>query len=531
MDSLLSAPNYYANLLSEIDMTHSELSEFMLNVRISFIEVDAARRELLSVQTLFEFIDQDSNGYVALIPRDAAKRIAGIVKSCSQVINGVQACIRKHSRPEDEARESTARWLRRGRETITKLTVSLRVHVTSLLVALHVMMLIIARSSNRTNPRRLTNELLKSGGVPVDPNADPIMGSIREHRAMLPNRTNFDLPILYSDVHELSSYAEAIANGSISMPAHQLDEHPGDSPSRPAPKPKSGLKPMIFDEGSDYGSVQNNGSIAETESTEARSPDPPRFSVPDVPTAAECRSGPQSGTMERERRQQHGESGPRAWGGPSGTINDLRLGTPTSPHTPRGYTFEAARYAATPPPRVHNMPRVGSHDQLKHARTSSVGKKSFHHGGVLIRKQSSDPSMGVTGAHLESNAKEGSSHTASSSWRPRQDTPYYETSLPPRSIMQRAAVDDNLWRTQTLPVRRDPRSLRASRSQEQVPRTLGPVPALISMYPTRSAPMPAYPVQLAPTLIYPIILEATKNAAVSSVATAGEAHKILGGKI
>ncbi|KAK3364638.1 hypothetical protein B0T25DRAFT_70202 [Lasiosphaeria hispida] len=523
----LSVPNYCANLQSGIDVTHSELRAFVLDVRSSYVDIDAVRRELLSIQTLLELIEQDSKEHMVLIPRNAAERIAGIIRSCSQIVNEVQVCISEHGRPEDKAGRRL-RWVKRGRKTMVKLIAALWVHRTSLLLALNVITLIIVRA-NRMNPNRAPESpdgFLDS--EEMGSNTDPILGRIHELQAMLPSHNNTDSSsslILYSDVDELSSYAESIADGSIL--SNHFDEYSGDSPSQ-APKSKSELKPKsrIFDEGSDYGSVQNNGSIAETESTEARSPDPPRLSVLDISRVAEYRPNPKSGIEvpkeERERRRKREDNGPRAKGRLSGIINDLHLGTPTAPHTPRDYTFEAARlsYASTHHPIPRDIPRAGGHDQLKHVRTSSIpmsgssGVPALNDRGPLwsspaeagdssklpdressyygVRQQSSEPSMRTTGARSESNKKEESSHPAASSQRPRRETPYYETPLRPQSPTQRATIRDNLWRTQTTPATYGPRLLRASKSQEQVPRPLTPVPAPSLIHPA-SGPMPPYP--------------------------------------
>jgi hypothetical protein len=91
-------------------------------------------RELLSLQTVLELIQEDVADDAAAFPETLERHVSAIVLNCNSVVTEIQDCITKHS--SDNPLKAKTSWAINGQGDIAKLRLSLEAHKAALELAL-----------------------------------------------------------------------------------------------------------------------------------------------------------------------------------------------------------------------------------------------------------------------------------------------------------------------------------------------------------------------------------------------------------
>lgn len=130
----LSIASGCAGLVQAIGSLSFSIHAFVRTCREARSDLDRVSRELLSLQTVLELIQEDVTDDATTFPQTLERHVSGIVLNCNSVFTEIQECITKYS--SDNRLKIKASWAINGQGDVAKLRSSLEAHKAALELAL-----------------------------------------------------------------------------------------------------------------------------------------------------------------------------------------------------------------------------------------------------------------------------------------------------------------------------------------------------------------------------------------------------------
>lgn len=122
------------SLVATISKLSEVISTFIRDVRTSRSELDAVSRELLSLKTVLELLEEDTSEDVSgSFPETLRLQIIGIVSNCDTVVAEIESVLMSHV---GNRIDKSAKWVLAGKGDVNKLRLSLEAHKSALEIAL-----------------------------------------------------------------------------------------------------------------------------------------------------------------------------------------------------------------------------------------------------------------------------------------------------------------------------------------------------------------------------------------------------------
>ncbi|KAI0161082.1 hypothetical protein GGR52DRAFT_158597 [Hypoxylon sp. FL1284] len=208
-------------LSGAIAKVSTALSGFVREVREARSDVDGVSRELHSLQSVLDLLQEDAG----LFPPDLAERIPDVLGHCSSVIDQLDAGISALSSNELPKQEKRSQWLASGRREVAQFRTSLEAHKSVLGLALDLAGATTIRdATSGVEPnKRNTIERCQNSADIVD-DVSRVLVEMSQLRMRLPGEfekreAEFSL---YDYMNYLKSYAEKII--SIKESEHQMEQ-------------------------------------------------------------------------------------------------------------------------------------------------------------------------------------------------------------------------------------------------------------------------------------------------------------------
>ncbi|RMJ09523.1 hypothetical protein CDV36_010862 [Fusarium kuroshium] len=115
-----------------------KIHSFVRTCREARGDLDSVSRELLSLKTILELIQEDASDGSKTFPKTLSQHVTAILGNCHLVMAEIQTCITKYS--QDRLKTRVA-WAINGQGDINKLRSSLEAHKTALEIALDMLAL------------------------------------------------------------------------------------------------------------------------------------------------------------------------------------------------------------------------------------------------------------------------------------------------------------------------------------------------------------------------------------------------------
>ena len=127
------------SLVGTIGQLSGQISSFVRDIRSARTELDAISRELLSLKTLLELLQEDADDKSDVsLPDTLKKQITGIIVNCNIVATEIQKVLSNHAGSKID---KAAKWAFNGKEDVNKLRLSLEAHKSALEIALEMVAL------------------------------------------------------------------------------------------------------------------------------------------------------------------------------------------------------------------------------------------------------------------------------------------------------------------------------------------------------------------------------------------------------
>lgn len=127
-----------AGLITAIGGLSLSIHTFVRTCREARGDLDSVSRELLSLKTILELIQEDASDESKPFPTTLNQHVKAILANCNLVVTEIQSCITKY----DQGRlRSRVTWAINGQGDINKLRSSLEAHKTALEIALDMLAL------------------------------------------------------------------------------------------------------------------------------------------------------------------------------------------------------------------------------------------------------------------------------------------------------------------------------------------------------------------------------------------------------
>jgi hypothetical protein len=137
----LSIATGCASLIGTITKASISINGFVRDMRSARTELDGISRELLSLKTVLELLEQDAtDSTAASFPETLRKQITGIITNCSGVIRDIEDVLEKH---QESRVDKAAKWALSGKSDANKLKSSLEAHKSALEIALDMLALYV----------------------------------------------------------------------------------------------------------------------------------------------------------------------------------------------------------------------------------------------------------------------------------------------------------------------------------------------------------------------------------------------------
>ncbi|KAF4446671.1 hypothetical protein F53441_9713 [Fusarium austroafricanum] len=203
----LSIVSGCAGLISTIGSLSLSINAFVRTCREARGDLDRVRRELLSLQTVLELIQEDASDEEIKFPKTLEHHVSGIVTNCNSVVVELQECITKYG--GDNRLKTKAGWAINGQGDVTKLRSNLEAHKAALELALDMLAWHMAKEiKNDTTEIRNDTAAIKD-------DTEQILEEIARLQERLPKQVGNDY-ILQHFLEEMTTYTEkALDGGSI----------------------------------------------------------------------------------------------------------------------------------------------------------------------------------------------------------------------------------------------------------------------------------------------------------------------------
>ncbi|KAF5714590.1 hypothetical protein FMUND_7307 [Fusarium mundagurra] len=218
-----------AGLITAIGSLTISINTFVRSCREARSDLDRVSRELHSLQTVLELIEEDAKDGTKPFPPTIQHHVSGIVTNCSSVVLEVETCIKKYGVGRVKSR---AAWAINGQGDMEKLRSSLEAHKSALELALDMLSLSLTKDI-KTDTSEIRNDT-----AAIKDDTALILLQIEQLQARLPDTAAAPNDyILQRFLEDMATYTETTldANASCSdgMSSRALsigDEHDESPP-------------------------------------------------------------------------------------------------------------------------------------------------------------------------------------------------------------------------------------------------------------------------------------------------------------
>ncbi|KAF4462070.1 hypothetical protein FALBO_11125 [Fusarium albosuccineum] len=206
-----------AGLVQIIGSLSVQIHTFVRTCRETRGDLDRVSRELLSLRTVLELIQEDAADESKPFPPTLKQHVTGIVSNCNAVVLEIQSCIEKYG---DNRLKSKASWAINGQGDIMKLRSSLEAHKIALELALDMLALHLTREIKSD-----TTEL-RSDTAAIKDDTAQILEEIARLQARLPKEASASAPndfILQRFLEEMTTYTEQALDVPLSDEDDDID--------------------------------------------------------------------------------------------------------------------------------------------------------------------------------------------------------------------------------------------------------------------------------------------------------------------
>ncbi|KAF5572945.1 hypothetical protein FPCIR_14143 [Fusarium pseudocircinatum] len=201
----LSIATGCATLISTIGSLSLSINTFVRTCREARSEFDRVARELLSLQTVLELIQEDVTDESKTFPTTLERHVSGIIINCNSVAVELQECITKYG--GDSRLKSKAGWAIHGQGDVSKLRSNLEAHKAALDLALDMLSLHVTKEIKND-----TSEIRNETSAIKDDTAQ-ILEEILRLQQRLPNQEGNDY-ILQNFLEAMTTYTEKALDGA-----------------------------------------------------------------------------------------------------------------------------------------------------------------------------------------------------------------------------------------------------------------------------------------------------------------------------
>ncbi|KAF5968151.1 hypothetical protein FBULB1_10857 [Fusarium bulbicola] len=201
----LSIATGCATLISTIGSLSLSINTFVRTCREARSDLDRVARELLSLQTVLELIQEDVTDESKTFPTTLERHVSGIIINCNSVAVELQECITKYG--GDSRLKSKAGWAINGQGDVAKLRSNLEAHKAALELALDMLSLHVTKEIKND-----TSEIRNETSAIKDDTAQ-ILEEILPLQQRLPKQGGNDY-ILQNFLEEMTTYTEKALDGT-----------------------------------------------------------------------------------------------------------------------------------------------------------------------------------------------------------------------------------------------------------------------------------------------------------------------------
>ncbi|KAI1022659.1 hypothetical protein LB503_000154 [Fusarium chuoi] len=213
-----------AGLITAIGSLSVSINTFVRSCREARSDLDRVSRELHSLQTVLELIEEDAKDDTKPFPPTIQHHVSGIVTNCGAVVLDVETCIKKYG---DGRIKSKAAWAINGQGDMEKLRSSLEAHKSALELALDMLSLSLTKDI-KTDTSEIRNDT-----AAIKDDTAMILQEIAELQARLPDTAAAQNDyILQRFLEDMATYTEttldanvAYSDGMSSRALSIVDEH------------------------------------------------------------------------------------------------------------------------------------------------------------------------------------------------------------------------------------------------------------------------------------------------------------------
>ncbi|KAM5379152.1 hypothetical protein ACJA88_005712 [Fusarium oxysporum] len=221
-----------AGLITAISSLSISISTFVRSCREARSDLDRVSRELHSLQTVLELIEEDAKDDTKPFPPTIQHHVSGIVSNCGSVVLEVETCIKKYG---DGRVKSRAAWAINGQGDMEKLRSSLEAHKSALELALDMISLSLTKDI-KTDTTEIRNDT-----PAIKDDTALILQEIAQLQARLPDTAAAPKDyILQKFLEDMVTYTEKTldvdmfySDGMSSRALPIVDEHDHNSPKSP----------------------------------------------------------------------------------------------------------------------------------------------------------------------------------------------------------------------------------------------------------------------------------------------------------
>lgn len=220
MESLSITPDCIT-LSNAIITTNTILNGFVREVREARSDVDGVSRELHSLQSVLDLLNEDAG----LFPPELAERIPAVLEHCSRLVNELDTSISSLNSNELSRQDKRSQWLAIGRQEVATFRTTLEAHKAVLGLALDLAGATTIRDvTSGVEPNRRNTIERHQNSAAVMEDVSRVLVEMNQLRMRLPgefekNETEFSL---YDYMTCLKSYAEKII--SIKESEHEIEQ-------------------------------------------------------------------------------------------------------------------------------------------------------------------------------------------------------------------------------------------------------------------------------------------------------------------
>ncbi|KAH7219453.1 hypothetical protein DER44DRAFT_761006 [Fusarium oxysporum] len=221
-----------AGLITAIGSLSISINTFVRSCREARSDLDRVSRELHSLQTVLELIEEDAKDDTKPFPPTIQHHVSGIVSNCGSVVLEVETCIKKYG---DGHIKSRASWAINGQGDMEKLRSSLEAHKSALELALDMI------SLSLTKDIKVDTTEIRNDTTTIKDDTALILQEIAQLQARLPDTVASPNDyILQKFLEDMATYTEttldvdvSYSDGMSSRALSIVDEHYHSSPKSP----------------------------------------------------------------------------------------------------------------------------------------------------------------------------------------------------------------------------------------------------------------------------------------------------------